>query len=223
MYCKYCGKEISETSKYCDSCGCPVDENAPISKQKSSGKYTEKKSKKKKRHPILGTIILIFGIALIIGAMGGTEEPKKIDTVSPVSTTASETQKSTFTVGDKVELSDIAVTLVDVAESNGANYMTPEDGKVFLICEFEIENNSNKDIAVSSLMSFEAYIDDYSTNLDLSALVSANKSQLDGTVAAGKKMNGIIGYSADKDWSSIEIRFTPDFWAGKDIIFTYSK
>lgn len=223
MYCKYCGKEISEASKYCNGCGCPVEEEAIVSKQKSSGKYTEKKSKKKKRHPILGTIILIFGIALIIGAMGGNEEPKKIDTVSPASTTASETQKSTFTAGDKVELSDIAVTLLNVTESNGGNYMTPEDGKVFLICEFEIENNSSKDIAVSSLMSFEAYIDDYSTTLDLSALVSANKSQLDGTVAAGKKMNGIIGYSADKGWQELEIRFTPDFWAGKDIIFAYSK
>lgn len=223
MYCKYCGKEISETAKYCDSCGCPVEEKADVSKQKSSGAYTEKKTKKKKRHPILGTIILILGIIIFIGAMGSSDEPEKVGAANPTETVATETQKTVFTVGDQVKLNDVVVTLVDVSESNGGNYMTPEAGKVFILCEFEIENNSSKDIAVSSLMSFEAYIDDYSTSLDLSAMVSTNKSQLDGTVAAEKKMNGVIGYSADQDWSSIEIRFTPDFWAGKDIIFTYSK
>ena len=72
-------------------------------------------------------------------------------------------------------------------------------------------------------MSFEAYVDDYSANMDLSAMLVANKNQLDGSVAAGKKMNGVIGYQVDKDWKELEIRFTPSFWSGKDIIFTYAK
>ena len=78
-------------------------------------------------------------------------------------------------------------------------------------------------VTVILSVSFEAYIDDYSTMLDLSATVSSNKNQLDGTVAAGKKMNGIIGYAADKGWQELEIRFTPDFWSGSDIIFSYTK
>ena len=41
--------------------------------------------------------------------------------------------------------------------------MTPSDGKVYVVFEFEIENNSDRDIAVSSMLSFEAYIDDYAT------------------------------------------------------------
>lgn len=101
--------------------------------------------------------------------------------------------------------------------------MTPSDGKVFIVCEFEIENNSDKDISVSSMLSFEAYVDDYSTNMNLSALLSVDKSQLDGSVAAGKKMNGVIGYEADSDWNTIEISFTPDFWTGNEIKFVYSK
>lgn len=59
--------------------------------------------------------------------------------------------------------------------------------------------------------------------MSLSAIIGAEKNQLDGTVAAGKKMNGVIGYEAPADWKEIEIRFTPDFWSGKDITFVHSK
>ncbi|MBQ8797186.1 MAG: DUF5067 domain-containing protein [Oscillospiraceae bacterium] len=219
MYCKHCGKEISETAKFCDSCGKPVAEEV----EKTDPVVEEApKKKKKKRHPILATILIIFGVILIIGALsGGSDEPSKVGSVD--SATSTQPPKSEFTVGDKVELNDIVVTLVNVSENNGGNYMVPQDGKVFVVCEFEIENNSDREIAVSSMMSFEAYIDDYSTQMNLSAMLSTEKSQLDGSVAPGKKMNGVIGYEADAGWSNIEVRFTPDFWAGKDIIFTYSK
>ncbi len=58
--------------------------------------------------------------------------------------------------------------------------------------------------------------------MNLSAMLSTDKPQLDGTVAAGKKMNGVIGYEVDPGWTDIEIRFTPNFWSGKEIIFTAS-
>ena len=119
-------------------------------------------------------------------------------------------------------MNDVIVSLVGVSENNGGNYMAPQDGNVFIVCEFEIENNSDSDIAVSSLMSFEAYVDDYSTQMNLSAMLSTGKPQLDGTVAPGKKMGGVIGYEAAADWQNIEVRFAPGFWS-KDIVFTYSK
>lgn len=220
MYCKHCGKEISETAKFCDGCGKSVAEE--VKKPVAAPVVEEKLKKKKKRHPILAAILIIFGVLLIVGALsGGSDEPSKVGSVDPA--TATQPPKSEFTVGDKVEMNDIVVTLVNISENNGGNYMVPQDGKVFIVCEFEIENNSDREIAVSSMMSFEAYIDDYSTQMNLSAMLSTEKSQLDGSVAPGKKMNGVIGYEADADWASIEVRFTPDFWAGKDIIFTYTK
>ena len=35
-------------------------------------------------------------------------------------------------------------------------------------------------------------------------------------------MNGVIGYEVDPDWKEIEIRFTPDFWSGEEIVFQTS-
>ena len=208
MFCKNCGKEIDDKAVVCPNCGVATSEK-----------------KKKKKHPILGAIILIFGILLIVGAVsGGGDKPGKVGEASVnISTSPATTEKTEFTVGDKVELNDIVVTLVDVSENTGTAYTKPSDGKIYVLCEFEIENNSSKDIAVSSIMCFEAYFDDYSTSMNLSALLNTDKAQLDGSVAAGKKMNGVIGYEVDSGWSELEIRFTPNFWSGKDIIFTYTK
>ena len=216
MFCKFCGKELSESAKFCDGCGKPVADEYAVTN------IEEKKTKKKKKkHPILAALLILFGLFLIIGAFGGnSDNPEKIGSNDPTINT--QEASSEFTVGDKVELNDIVVTLVNVTENNGGNYFTPENGKVFIVCEFEIENNSNSEIAVSSIMSFEAYVDDYSTQMNLSAMLSTDKSQLDGSVASGKKMNGVIGYEVDENWDTIEIRFAPSFWS-KDIIFTYSK
>lgn len=209
MFCRNCGKEIDDKAVICPGCGVQTSEK-----------------KKKKKHPILGALIIIFCVLLIAiavsgGGDSGKAESKNSSTVS--STAETEPQKTEFTVGDKVELNDIVVTLVNVTESNGSTYNKPADGNVFLLLEFTIENNSSKDISVSSIMCFEAYADDYSASMSLSAQLETDKSQLDGTVAVGKKMNGVIGYEVAKGFKEFEIRFTPNFWSGKDIIFTYTK
>lgn len=72
MYCKHCGKEISETAKFCDGCGKPVVEEI---KTVTVPEQTLKK--KKKRHPILGTIILIFGILIIVGVLSSDPAPSQ--------------------------------------------------------------------------------------------------------------------------------------------------
>ena len=186
---------------------------------KSANSCLNYRTKQKKRHPILGIILAVFGIGLIGAAInGGGNEPEKVGDVDTPKQTQEE-QKNEFCVGDVVSLNDIEVTFVSCTESNGKQYLEPEEGNVFLICEFSIDNKSEKDIAVSSLVSFEAYVDDYSTTLSLTGTVSTDKQQLDGSIAAGKKMNGVVGYEVPKDWKELEIRFTPDFWTGKDITF----
>lgn len=108
---------------------------------------------------------------------------------------------------------------IKVEESEGESFLQPTDGNVFVSCEFEIVNNSSKEINVSSLISFEAYCNDYSTSVSLSALSAfSDKNQLDGTVAPGKKMNGIVAYEVPADWSKLEIEYSPSFW-GKAMKF----
>lgn len=203
--CKVCGAEVAKSAPTCPKCG----------------------AKLKKKHPILGVILGILGVLIILGAIGsGASKPKKVDPAETSTKTQTEAkatptpEQTRFAVGEKVELNDVCATLVGVTESNGSQFNTPNEGNVFVLCEFEIENNSNADISVSSMISFETYCDDYATNISLAALIEkGNKNQLDGTVAGGKKMNGVVGYEVPADWKELEIHFKPNFWSGKDIEF----
>lgn len=204
--CKACGATVAKDAKICPACGAKI----------------------KKKHPIFIGIICFFALFIIVGSIGENKSPKKEEnnTTSQTQTTSENTKEetSTFLVGETAELNDIYVTMLNVSESAGSTFNTPADGNVFVICEFEIENKSAKDIAISSMMSFEAYCDNYTCTYSLAALLEKeNKNQLDGTVASGKKFNGIIGYEVPENWKELEIRFTPDFWSGKEIIFVSNK
>lgn len=206
--CKVCGAEVAKSAKTCPHCG----------------------AKLKKGHPILIGILVFLVLIVIIGFSGGSDEPKKVEASTPAQSVESAPaqakqtpeveSKLAFSAGETAELRGVSVTLVDVSKSTGSSFNVPTGGNVFVLCEFDIANNSDKEITVSSMLSFEAYCDDYTCTLSLGALMErGNKNQLDGTVAAGKKINGIIGYEVPADWQELEIVFTPDVWSGKDITF----
>ncbi len=88
--------------------------------------------------------------------------------------------------------------------------------------ELEIENKRDESIAISSLISFEGYFDDYAANFSLEGQIESDKNQLDGEIAAGKKMKGVICFEAPKDWKTAEIHYCPDM-IGTDFVFVYSK
>ena len=211
--CKVCGAEVAKSARSCSNCG----------------------AKLKKRWPILIAILVFFVLAAIIGSSGDGDGPKKVEASTPAQSAeitpnqeaeppshkagAAPTQ-NVFYVGETAELEDVRVAFSSVTESTGSTYNTPARGNIFVLCEFEIANNSDKEINVSSMMSFEAYCDDYTCTFSLGALMEkGNKNQLDGTVAPGKKFNGVIGYEVPANCEKLEVLFTPDFWSGKDITF----
>lgn len=218
--CKYCQSEIDKKAKVCPNC---------------------RKKQKGKTLPIIIGVIVLF---IIIGALNSKDdEPKSVnngvqndsdgtgnkesnDSTKGTDNKETDTkekvdeEKTSFAVGETASLKDVLVTLNGITISEGSQFNTPSDGKIFLLCEFTIENDSKKDIAVSSIMSFEAYCDDFSINQSISGLLEKDdKNQLDGSVAAGKKMNGVIAYEVPTDWKELEIQFSPSFW-GKSMTFT---
>lgn len=198
--CKACGAEVAKSAKTCPNCG----------------------AKLKMSHPILFGVLILIILAGIIGAFsGGSDTPTKVEDSTPTATEETITPESTvFSIGETAELKNITASLVNISETNGSPYNQPSDGNIFVLCEFEIANNSNEDIVVSSLLSFNAYCDDYACSMSLSALIEKDdKNQLDGTIAAGKKMNGVIGYEVPINWHELEISFTPDVWNGQEITF----
>lgn len=162
--CKSCGTEVASNVKFCPSCGAPI----------------QKKSY---------TFIIVLCAAIVAAVIGFVVSMNKkeedvgqtinIDLPFPPATTTADTKmtidpsifvdpvKSEFEIGDVVESNGIRASLVSVTENRGSQYNKPNEGNVYVLCEFEIENASQAEIGVSSIMSFNAYCDDYTTSLIL--------------------------------------------------------
>ncbi|MBO5837227.1 MAG: DUF5067 domain-containing protein [Oscillospiraceae bacterium] len=199
--CKACNGEIAKNAKSCPHCGAKV-----------------------KKFPTALIVILALIVVIAIASASGNDEPKLVDGTTPTQSqtpdAGASNEKTTFKVGEIAELKDVLVKFVGFTESSGSKYNKPKDNHIFVLCEFEIANNSDDELAISSMLSFKGYCDDYTCEYSLGALLEKDdKNQLDGTVAAGKKMKGVIGYEIPKDWKELEIQFTPDFWSGRDILF----
>ena len=201
---------------------------------------------KQKKSQVKWIVIAVIAVIIIAAiANGGSGESDEVKKVASNNNTKTETkkadsndstkaeakkdsapknaeEKTVFNVGETAEYKDVQVTLEKVIISKGDEIIQPDEGKEFAICIFKIQNNSDSSITMSSIASFEAYYDDTSMNEDIMGLQApeAKKyNQLDGDIAAGKKMEGVIAYQVPTDWKEIEINVSPSFWSSKDIQF----
>ena len=208
--CKHCKSEIPYDAKVCPVC------------------------RKKQGAPGCLIVVLVVVVLVVIAAFAGSGEsstPQKVESTSGTSQSASQAgeaqpqpEQTVFTVGDAVELNGVKTTLLSAEEYPGKQYMMPTDGNVFLVCQFEIENDSSAEINVSSMVSFNAYCDDYSVSLSITGeMLEDSWKTLDGTVAPGKKINGVIAYEIPQDWQKMEISYTPSYWSGHDVQFEINK
>ena len=190
--------------------------------------------RKKQGAPGCLIVVLVVVVLVVIAAFAGGGEsstPQKVESTSGTSQSASQAsqaqsqpEQTVFTVGDAVELNGVKTTLLSAEEYPGKQYMMPTDGNIFLVCQFEIENDSSAEITVSSMVSFNAYCDDYSVNLSVTGeMLEDSWKTLDGTVAPGKKINGVIAYEIPQDWQKMEISYTPSYWSGHDVQFEINK
>ena len=186
--CKYCKSEIPQDAKICPVCR---------KKQGPSGCLL-----------VIEVAVIAFIIFAVLLNMGGTSNEKKEEV----------DEKKVYGVGDTVENNGIKVTLISAESNEGTAILKPGEGKMFEVLEFEIENNSGHDIAVSSIAAFDAYCDDYAANFDIRAnVLYDNKDQLDGTVADGKKIRGVIGYEVPTDFKKLEVTCKPSFWSSYSV------
>lgn len=212
--CKHCKTEIPADAKVCPNC------------------------RKRQSGVVKWVIIVIVALVIIAALASGGEEDgvKKVEnsgsqpessvsaSTTPSSTLQSqEEQELIFKVGETAEYNSVQVTLLGVTESNGSDFNKPAEGNIYVLAEFEIANNSDKELTISSIMMFDAYQDGYATNLSLTAEVEADGETLDGTIAPGKKMKGKIGYEIPSDCKELEIYVHTDVWSSKKIKFLYER
>ena len=197
--CKTCGAQIAKSAKTCPSCG----------------------ARQRNRHPVLTVILTLVLILIAIGLAVSLSEqkPTKVESTAAPRGSATAAPAQTFTVGDTAEINKVRVSLVDVRSSAGSQYSAPEKGNIFLTFELEIDNGTDAELGISSLLSFSAYADDYALTYSLTGILADGGKQLDGAIAAGKKMRGVVSFEAPEGWNTAEIHFKPNVWAGREFVF----
>lgn len=197
--CKHCKTEIAYDAKVCPQC-----------RKKQGGCL-----------PVVAGIIVLF---LIVGLFGGGEEsapsdsnPQNVGTVENDNSTDNKNEKvdNEFVVGEIVETSSLKISYLSSSEYKSDNeFMQPEDGFTYWRTEFEIENISDTDQAISSMMSWECYADDYSMEQSW-----IEDDVIDATLSPGKKVKGAMYFVVPVDAEEIIVEFETNFWSETKVVF----
>ncbi|MCR3760440.1 DUF4352 domain-containing protein [Clostridium felsineum] len=147
------------------------------------------------KHKILSAIGVIIILCIIGGALGNNS-PKKVGenkSATPTASTSksdsdSKSKTQTFKIGDVVQLKDYKVTVNKIRTGNGADGMQPEQGKQYFYVDCTIENTSNEEKAISSVLMFK--VQDQDGRSYDQAIPGDQNGQLDGKVSAGQKISG---------------------------------
>lgn len=197
------------------------------------------KDREKKKGGKLKWVLIVVVALIIIGALGSEKDKVKdatpdkgktaeatTNSVSSKSEESGQAEKTEFQIGEVAEYKDVQVSVLNYEESAGNEWGSPADGKVFVFANIEIANNSDKEISISSMVSFEGYCDDYKLDFSSEALMAAsvdNRQQLDGSISPNKKLNGYLGFEVPADWSTIEIEYKDNAWLSSNFKFLISK
>lgn len=142
---------------------------------------------------------IILGTILTIGIVGCTtteslNKPIKEETKQEVKVEKEEAPKENnktkvYGVGETVGNDKIKITLNSVGQHQETNqFSVPKEGFEFFKANVTIENTSDEEKAISSLMMFKM-VDDKGVSYNL-ALAPSKEGSLDGTIAPGRKMTG---------------------------------
>jgi predicted nucleic acid-binding Zn-ribbon protein len=177
---------------------------------------------------VLGILIAVFGggddkVKDVTPAKSNTEQSSNKDTQKAAT---KEEKKTEFAVGETAEYKNVQVSVLNYEESAGNEWGAPAEGNVFIFANIEIANNTDEEISVSSMGSFDAYCDDYKLDYSSEALMAAsidNRQQMDGSISPGKKLNGYLGFEVPAGWKTIEINYKDNFWLDSNFKFILNK
>ena len=142
-------------------------------------------------------VIVIGGIGGAIGGASGTMNISGDDNTKSESSTLSDSSAVSSRVEESEEKKMYGLGETAVAQ--------PDDGKEYVEVELLLENTSDSELAISSVLNCNAYEDGFAISENLSAGVAAGTDSFNGTVASGKKLKGSLYYELNEGWKELEI------------------
>ncbi|BDR75285.1 DUF4352 domain-containing protein [Clostridium tetani] len=161
---------------------------------------------------------------IVIGGVGsniGKDNPKKVgETSAKVEDKKTESNKpKIFKVGDVVELKDFKVTVNKVYTVNGGEFTKPAEGNEFIAVDCTVENISQKEQGVSSMLMFKVVDKDgRACEYSITGQTAANAGQMDGQLAPGRKLTGVYVVEVKKGTKGLELEFNSSLFSGGQVI-----
>ena len=150
-------------------------------------------------------VVVIIGF---LGSLGGNKDSDG-EKVASNGTKQEETKKKNeptiYQVGDTIQLKNYKVTVNGLRTGMGNDFWKPKDGNEFLYIDCTVENTSDKEQAVSSIMMFKV-VDGDGRSLSQSLAPDAN-GQLDGSVGVGRKIAGEYVVEVPQGKTGLELEF----------------
>lgn len=157
---------------------------------------------------------LVITLVLVLAACGPPQEATQTDP-GPAPTTPDPPQ--IYEVGDTVQLGDYKITVNKVRLDSGGEWFGPDEGEAWVVIDCTLENVGDKPLPVSSMLMFDLMdIDGRSQDM---TMMADTKGQLDGEIAAGRRMSGEIAYSVPLDIEGMEFVFKGDILRTGQAIF----
>ena len=121
-------------------------------------------------------------------------------------------------VGDVAESSNLNISYISCMNdtSYDATFSKPKDGYKYITCEFEFENKSKSDYAVS-FFSFNCYAD--GANCESAYF---RDDGISATLSSGRKTKGTVTFMVPMDATIVEVEYLSDFWTSKHVVFDAS-
>lgn len=177
-------------------------------------------------------------VAMLVGLMiislmgcGETTTPEKVEngaqttggdqTSEEQGSKATQNENSnapeTFKIGDPIKMGDLIFIVNSIRESNGNDFIKPEEGKVYKIADVTLENVGKESTSVSSMLMFSlSDADGYKYNITIGPDA---KGSVDGELQPGRKHRGEVAFEVSKEAKGLELIFEPNlFGSGQAIV-----
>ena len=172
----------------------------------------------------LSTIILVMAILCfsVLAVASGSDEPKKETggNGGSSSSTSKKAKDEKYSVGETAAFKNIKVTADEIIINAGSEYLEPEEGKKFVAVKFTIENISDEDQSMSSILLFDGYADDVKCDYSFSANMGL-EGTLDGDVSPGKKLIGYYGVEVSKDAKVLDLEVKASWLDSGKAVFSF--
>ncbi|MBC2725187.1 DUF4352 domain-containing protein [Desulfosporosinus sp.] len=171
--------------------------------------------------------LLVLLVPMVIFLLGAGALTTQAHTNSPqflAQHTSSIPQQKSYVMGEEFKLGTLQykINSIRTSDGNGHLFKSPRSGNTFLLVDLTIENQGNVDIEVRSKIGFKLKdLEGKKQKVSLGANLAV-KEAINGTIKAGGKMTGELGYEVSKSARSFELTVIPDPLSSKTNIATVS-